>query len=501
MRLHYLEKEQSMSLAELTIEKLQGLLEKREITPADILRDLWKAVESDNRSANPLNAYIRFDLNEIEPEAEHYLKYGDGNTPLGGIPIGVKDIINVKGTPTTCASLILKRYVSPYDATAVSFLKKNGGIPAGKLNMDEFAMGSSSEHSAFGAVRNPYDRGKIAGGSSGGAAAAVAGNLAVAALGSDTGGSIRQPASMCGVFGIKPTYGRVSRYGLVAYASSFDQIGTITKSVKDGALLLKAISGYDPKDSTSAREEVQDFPAAVGKGVRGLKIGIPEEYFDTGITGNAGNGTGSGLDGEVRALVERAVSLLEEAGAVVKKINLLYTKYAIATYYIIATAEASSNLARFDGIRYGGKFADGVDLDRLYKENRRQGFGSEVKRRILLGTFTLSSGYYDAYYLKAQRARTVIREDFKKAFRDVELIAAPVSPVPAWDIGKLLDDPLQMYLADIYTVPVNLAGLPAASVPCGNTAKNLPVGLQLIGNYFMETDIFRAARVVEERMQ
>jgi aspartyl-tRNA(Asn)/glutamyl-tRNA(Gln) amidotransferase subunit A len=367
-------------------------------------------------------------------------------------------------------------------------MRHNGGIPAGKLNMDEFAMGSSNENSAFGVVRNPHNRHKIPGGSSGGAACAVAADLAVAALATDTGGSIRQPASMCGVFGIKPTYGRVSRYGLVAYASSLDQIGTVTKSVRDGAILLEAISGHDDHDSTSADAVVPKFTESVGKSIEGLKIGIPDEYYE------------EGLDENVRTMVERGVQILRDAGADTKKINLGYTKYAIATYYIIATAEASSNLARFDGIRYGTRVVHTDDLINLYKENRSSGFGQEVKRRILLGTFALSSGYYDAYYLKAQKSRTLIQEDFKRAFDKVDIIVTPVSPVPAWDIGALIDNPLQMYLADIYTVPVNLSGLPAASVPCGTTPEGLPVGMQLIADHFREEDIFRAAHIVEKEV-
>lgn len=475
-------------LNRLTIAELRGMLAKGEISTMDIVEDLMEALDDDNKNPLPLNAYIEFNLEQVEEGIERMRKIAPNpsETLLGGVPVAVKDIINVLGSRTTCASEILKDYISPYDATAIIYMRRNGGVPAGKLNMDEFAMGSSNESSAFGLVRNPHNRKKIPGGSSGGAAAAVAAHLAIAALGSDTGGSIRQPASMCGVFGIKPTYGRVSRYGLVAYASSLDQIGPITKTVRDGALLLEAISGFDPLDSTSAREEVPDFTSAIGGTVKGVKIGIPDEYF------------GEGLDNEVRVCVEDALKALKEAGAEVKRISLKYTKYAIATYYIIATAEASSNLARYDGIRYGRRFVDTRDLISLYKENRSRGFGREVKRRILLGTFALSSGYYDAYYLKAQKVRTLIQEDFMNAFREVDLIATPVSPVPAWDIGKLEDDPLQMYLSDIYTVPANLAGLPAASGRCGKTASGLPVGLQLIAGHFRESDIFKAASIVEE---
>ncbi len=475
-----------MGLNELTLEEASNMIKKGEVSIEDITGDILSAVEADRKSDKPINAYISFDLDHLKIEIENYRL--NHNTPslLNGVPIAVKDIINVKGTKTTCASRILKDYESPYDATAVELMRENGGIPAGKLNMDEFAMGSTSENSAFGIVRNPHNRDRIPGGSSGGAAAAVAGNLAIAALGSDTGGSIRQPACMCGVFGIKPTYGRVSRYGLVAYASSFDQIGPITKTVLDGAILLEAISGYDRRDSTSAPVKNEKYSDYVGQSIKGKKIGIPDEYF------------GEGLDNEIRRAVENGIKILEDAGAEVKKISLKYTRYAIATYYIIATAEASSNLARYDGIRYGTRLVSTDDLDRLYRENRSRGFGEEVKRRILLGTYTLSSGYYDAYYLKAQKVRTLIREDFKSAFGSVDIIVTPVSPKPAWEIGKMLDDPLQMYLADIYTVPVNLAGLPAASVPCGKTEDGLPIGIQLIAYHFNEADIFRAARIIEE---
>ncbi len=475
-----------MGLNELSLKDAMEKLKNKEVKIEDIIDDIFNAYKNDKNSEKPINAYISFDLEQIKREVEAFRKTSDEESLLKGAPIAIKDIINIRGTKTTCASKILADYESPYDATAIAYLKKSGGIPAGKLNMDEFAMGSTNENSSYGIVRNPVNRDKIPGGSSGGAAAAVAGNLAIAALGSDTGGSIRQPASMCGVFGIKPTYGRVSRYGLVAYASSFDQIGPITKTVLDGAILLEAIAGYDVKDSTSAPVETEKYSEYVGQSIKGKKIGIPDEYF------------GEGLDDEVRKSVENGIKILEEAGAEVKKINLKYTKYAIATYYIIATAEASSNLARFDGIRYGTRLIKTEDLDRLYRENRSRGFGDEVKRRILLGTFTLSSGYYDAYYLKAQKVRTLIREDFRKAFDEVDLIATPVSPKVAWDIGSMMDDPLQMYLADIYTVPVNLAGLPAASVPCGKTTEGLPVGLQLIAYHFNEADIFRAATIVEE---
>jgi aspartyl-tRNA(Asn)/glutamyl-tRNA(Gln) amidotransferase subunit A len=368
----------------------------------------------------------------------------------------------------------------------VERLLLQGAIPVGKTNLDEFGMGSSTENSGFGSTYNPWDLERVPGGSSGGSAAAVAAGLVPFALGSDTGGSIRQPAAFCGVYGLKPTYGAVSGFGLVAYASSMDQIGPVTRNAGDAALLMEAIAGHDPLDSTSADEPVSPYLSALESGVKGMTVGVPGEYFE------------DGLDREGRSLVERGIRALEEAGARVQPIHLPYTRYAIATYYILVTAEASSNLARFDGIRYGTRFADTDDLQALYRLNRAQGFGREVKRRIMLGTYALSSGYYDAYYLKAQKARTVILDDFSRAFREVSLIAAPVSPRPAWKIGELMDDPLQMYLADAYTVPVSLAGLSAASVPCGVTGDGLPVGMQIVAPHFREEDIFRAARVVEE---
>ena len=471
-----------------TIIELKELICKEKVLTSDIVEDIQSAIEEDAAHELPLNTYTSFDMPLIKEAVEESGVENGAlhDTLLGGVPIAVKDLINVRGGPTTCGSNILKDYRSPYDATAVLYMKNNGGIPAGKLNMDEFAMGSSNENTAFGIVRNPHDRKRIPGGSSGGAASAVAADLSIAALASDTGGSIRQPASMCGVFGLKPTYGRVSRYGLVAYASSLDQIGPITKTVADAALLLQAISGHDVRDSTSASEKVPPFSDAVEKSTKGMKVGIPDEYF------------GEGLDDEVRRLVDRGIDLLQKSGATTKKINLSHTRYAIATYYIIATAEASSNLARFDGIRYGTRFSSSEELIQMYRENRSRGFGREVKRRILLGTFTLSSGYYDAYYLKAQKARTLIQKDFADAFGEVDIIATPVSPVPAWEIGEMVNDPLQMYLSDIYTVPVNLAGVPAASVPCGKTSKGLPVGLQIVAPHFREDVLFTAAQVVEE---
>jgi aspartyl-tRNA(Asn)/glutamyl-tRNA(Gln) amidotransferase subunit A len=467
----------------LSLRETAGLLRTGDISVRDVVEDLKAAIDQDNASPAPLNAYLRFDPDEILEQVSGHERAG---TALCGAPVAVKDNINVQNTFTTCGSRILETYRSPYSATAVDRLNAAGGTPAGKMNMDEFGMGNSNENSAFGPVLNPHDRGKIPGGSSGGAAAAVASGLAIAALGSDTGGSIRQPAALCGVFGLKPTYGRVSRYGLVAYASSMDQIGPVTKNASDAALLMEVIAGHDPLDSTSADEPVTPYLAVLDKGVGGLKIGVPEEYF------------GEGLHPEGKTVVEQGIRMLEEAGAEVKRIHLEYTRYAIATYYILVTAEASSNLARFDGIRYGQRFSDTNDLLELYRENRNQGFGREVKRRIMLGTFALSSGYYDAYYLQAQKARTLILQDFTQAFKGVDLIVTPVTPRPAWNVGELMDDPLEMYLADAYTVPVSLAGLPAASVPCGRTTQGLPVGMQIAAPHFEEARIFRAARVIEE---
>jgi aspartyl-tRNA(Asn)/glutamyl-tRNA(Gln) amidotransferase subunit A len=469
----------SGALHHLTIAELRGLLLRKEISAADLVRSLEAVIAE--RDAG-IGAYLSRDTEAALRAAEN----ADLSAPLGGIPIAVKDVLNVSGQPATCGSKILAGYVAPYDATCIARLKAAGAIPFGKMNMDEFAMGSSTENSALQVTRNPWDLARVPGGSSGGSAAAVAADEAIAALGTDTGGSIRQPASFCGVTGLKPTYGRVSRYGLIAYASSLDQVGPMTKTAEDAALVLQAISGHDPLDSTSLDAPVPDFSAALHAGVKGLRIGLPKEYFIDGI------------DSDVRGAVVEAVRGLERMGAEVREISLPHTRYAIAAYYIVATAEASANLARFDGVRYGYRCRNPADLRDMYDRSRAEGFGPEVKRRIILGTYVLSSGYYDAYYLKAQRVRRLIARDFHEAFKEVDLIASPACPTPAFKIGENADDPLKMYLADIFTIAANLAGICGISIPCGFTRKDadrpaLPVGLQLLGRPLGECDLLRAA--------
>lgn len=405
-----------------------------------------------------------------------------------GIPVAMKDIFNVKGQPCTCASKILEGYIAPFDATVTRKLREAGAIPAGRVNMDEFAMGSSTEHSAFQITRNPVALDRVPGGSSGGSAAAVAGGTAIASLGTDTGGSIRSPASYCGCVGLKPSYGRVSRYGVTAFASSLDQVGPIVKTVEDAAILLGAIAGADPHDQTVLDREVPDYRAALaGASLKGLRIGVPKEYFI------------DGCDPEVMASVRKAIDMCANAGAEVKEISLPHTEYAIAVYYICATAEASANLARFDGIRYGfRKVGPEATLQSLYDRSRTDGFGKEVKRRIILGTYVLSSGYYDAYYNRALKARTLIRNDFQKAFESCDVIMTPVAPTAAYKLNSTVNDPLKAYLGDIFTVPANLAGICGISVPCGKTSENLPVGLQLLGSAFGEVELLRAAAACEK---
>jgi aspartyl-tRNA(Asn)/glutamyl-tRNA(Gln) amidotransferase subunit A len=405
---------------------------------------------------------------------------------LTGIPLALKDIFLTEGIRTTCGSRILSNFIPPYSATSWEKLKERGVVLLGKLNQDEFAMGSSNESSAFGRVRNPWDTARIPGGSSGGSAAAVAARQATATLGTDTGGSIRQPASHCGCVGLKPTYGRVSRYGVIAYASSLDQVGPLTRDVTDSAIMLGALAGHDPKDSTSVNTPVPDYTAALTGNIKGLRIGLPREYFI------------SGLDPDVQAAMDQAIQACRRLGAEFVDISLPHTDYAVATYYLIATAEASSNLARYDGVRFGHRAEDATGLLDMYTKSRSQGFGAEVKRRIMLGTYALSSGYYDAYYVKAQKVRTLIMRDFMQAFEGVDVILTPVAPTPAFKIGEKVDDPLQMYLSDIFTIPVNLAGTCALSVPAGFSAGGLPIGLQLIGKPFAEETILRAAHAFEQ---
>jgi aspartyl-tRNA(Asn)/glutamyl-tRNA(Gln) amidotransferase subunit A len=408
---------------------------------------------------------------------------------LTGIPIALKDICCTKGVRTTCGSKILENFIPPYDATVVEKLRAAGAVFTGKTNMDEFAMGSSTETSYYGVTRNPWDLDRIPGGSSGGSAAAVAADECIASIGSDTGGSIRQPASLCGVVGLKPTYGRVSRYGLIAFASSLDQIGPFTKDVEDCAIMLNAIAGYDGRESTSVPEPVPDYRSFLGKGVEGWRIGVPKEYFV------------EGLDPEVEAAVRRSIAVLEGAGATFVEISLPHTQYCLAVYYIVAPAEASSNLARYDGVKYGFRCPGGDDLIEMYKKSRAAGFGAEVKRRIMIGTYALSSGYYDAYYRKASQVRGLIKRDFDEAFRSCDVILTPTTPTPAFRIGEKTDDPLQMYLSDILTISTNLAGIPGISVPCGFTAAGLPIGVQFLAGHFQEGRLLQAASAYERQAQ
>lgn len=445
--------------------------------PDPILESLSKRVlEIDPK----VNAYVQFDPKRIER--------GSSKGVLAGVPISIKDNICTRGWETTCASKILKGFVPPYDATVIEKLRQAGATIFGKCNMDEFAFGSSSETSAYGPVRNPWDLSRVPGGSSGGSAAAVAAGEALAALGSDTGGSIRLPAAFCGVVGLKPTYGRVSRYGLVAFGSSFDQIGPITKTVEDNALLMNVIAGHDERDSTSANLPVPDYTKALKRNVKGVRIGLPKEFFV------------KGLDPEIEKAVREAAKVYQKLGAVIKEVSLPHTGYSVAVYYIVAVAEASSNLGRYDGVQYGFR-ARNDSLRDLYFETRDLGFGQEAKRRILLGTFVLSAGYYEAYYRKGQKVRTLIREDFTKAFEEVDLLLTPVSPSPPFKLGEKLTDPLTMYLSDIFTISVNLAGVPAMALPCGFTQSGLPIGMQLIGRAFAEETIFQAAYTYEQETE
>ena len=471
-------------LAALTAEQVRNGLEKREFSAVELAQSAIEFAEAENPKTN---AYLCFSPERALAAAERVDRMfaaGDDPGPLAGVPVAVKDVIVTKGLVTTCGSRLLEHYIPPYDATAVVRLENAGAVIIGKTNCDEFAMGSSNENSAFGPVRNPMALDRVPGGSSGGSAAAVAQGTAVAALGSDTGGSIRQPASFCGVVGVTPTYGRVSRYGLVAFASSLDHIGPFGRTVRDAALVLQAIAGRDECDATSAFAPVPDYVANLDRKVQGMKIGVPREYFE-------------GLTSESGELIQRGVSLLGTLGCEIREISLPATKYAIACYYIICTAEASSNLARYDGVRYTTRAASET-LSDMYRRTRGQGFGAECKRRIMLGTYVLSHGYYDAYYLKAQRVRSLIARDFQNAFAEVDAIVAPVSPFPAFKLGEKLDDPLEMYLSDIYTITGDLAGIPCMSVPCGKTAGGLPVGMQILTRHFDETSMFRLADAFEK---
>jgi aspartyl-tRNA(Asn)/glutamyl-tRNA(Gln) amidotransferase subunit A len=475
-----------MDLYALTIHELSDLLEKRQVSARDVTETFYRRIEAlDDR----VHAYLTLtrDLAFAQAEQADRRRQAGEHSPLLGIPLAIKDVICTKGVRTTCGSKILHNFVPPYDATVMERLNAAGAILLGKANMDEFAMGSSTEHSAYGITHNPWDLSTIPGGSSGGSAAAVAADECAAALGTDTGGSIRQPAACCGIVGLKPTYGRVSRYGLVAFASSLDQIGPMTKDVRDAALLLNVIGGKDRRDSTSADIALPDFTQALTGDVKRLRIGIPQEYFIEGI------------DPEVERSVRDAIKVLEELGAVTAHISLPHTEYGVAVYYILAPSEASSNLARYDGIKYGFRTPEWSNLRDMYMRTRDEGFGAEVKRRIMLGTYALSAGYYEAYYKKAQQVRTLILGDFEASFRQVDVIMAPTAPTPAFQIGEKTDDPLQMYLSDVFTVPVNLAGIPGVSLPCGFSSAGLPIGLQIIGKPFDEQTVLQVAYAFEQQ--
>ncbi len=469
-----------------TAAELSGMLERGEISAVELTRGIIDRTEA----VEPrVGAFVSFDAEDALAQAkasDERRKAGEAKGPLDGIPVGLKDVLAVAGQPLTCSSRMLEKYVSPYDATVVEKLKGAGAVLWGRLNMDEFAMGSSTENSAFHTTSNPWDLERIPGGSSGGSAAAVAAGEAILALGSDTGGSIRQPAALCGTVGMKPTYGLVSRYGLAAFASSLDQVGPFARTVEDAAMLLNTIAGHDSRDSTSFQVEIPDYRAELEKRKGPWKLGIPKEYFT------------DGLDPEVEKAVRAAIEFYRESGSEIVEISLPHTEYAVAVYYIIATAEASSNLARYDGVRYTHRSSKATDAIDLYSKSRAEGFGEEVKRRIILGTYVLSSGYYDAYYLRAQKVRTLIRNDFLKAYETVDAVLTPTSPAPAFKKGENSKDPLRMYLSDIFTISANLAGIPGVSVPCGFTTGGLPIGLQVLGKPFQEADLLAIAHQYEQ---
>ena len=474
-----------MSAAPWTIAGIHAALQAKKISAREIASGFYAEIDRRNPE---LNAYLTLSHERAYSQADRVdaaIARGDKLPPLAGVPIAVKDVISTSGIRTTCGSKILESYIPPYDATAVTRLENAGAVILGKTNCDEFAMGSSNENSAYGPVRNPLALDRVPGGSSGGSAAAVAAGLAVVALGTDTGGSIRQPAACCGIPGLMPTYGRVSRYGLIAFASSLDRIGPFAGNIADTAAVVAVIAGHDENDSTSAAASVPHYDVQIEDPIQGLRIGVPEEYF------------GEGIDSEVKEKVLAAIALMEKLGCRRIPLKMPHTEYAIATYYIIATAEASSNLARYDGVRFGLR-VPGATLLEMYRKTRERGFGSEVKRRIMLGTYVLSSGYYDAYYLRAQKVRSLLARDFSDAFQKVDAILAPTSPTPAFKLGEKTSDPLQMYLADIYTVTGSLAGIPGISIPCGKTKAQLPVGLQILGPHFSESRILQLARAFEK---
>jgi len=478
-----------MELITKSLTEVSKLVVRKEVKPSEVVRELISRIEE---TEGKINAYITIneDVEKLAKEADERIsKLREDEVPeLFGIPLSIKDNINVEDIRMTCGSKILENFISPYDATVIKRLRERGAIFIGKNNLDEFAMGSSTETSYFGPTKNPWDLERVPGGSSGGSAAAVSAFSALASLGSDTGGSIRQPASLCGVVGLKPTYGRVSRYGLTAFASSLDQIGPITRTVEDAAFLMNIISGQDSKDATSVSVPVPNFLESINGEVKGMVAGIPKEYFV------------EGMDEDVRDSVIKAIKKLELMGVEVKEVSLPHTKYAVETYYIIAPAEASSNLGRFDGVRYTIRAKEYEGLIDMYCKTRAEGFGDEVKRRIMIGTYTLSAGYYDAYYLKAQKVRTLIYQDFENVFRDVDFLVTPVSPTTAFKIGEKVNDPIKMYLSDIFTIAVNLAGLPAISIPCGFDRNSLPIGIQFIGKAFDEATILKVSHRLEKEL-
>ena len=474
-----------MELYQLTLHEAQKLLAKGETTAVDLTSSIFNRIE---QVEEKVSAYVTLERDRAmaaAKAADEVIRQGRGG-PLTGIPLALKDVLCTEGVKTTCGSKILADFIPPYSSAVAEKLRKAQAVVIGKTNMDEFAMGSSTEHSAWGATCNPWDLERIPGGSSGGSAAAVAADECIGAIGTDTGGSIRQPASHCGVVGLKPTYGRVSRFGLVAFASSLDQIGPITKDVTDCAILMNGICGYDPNDSTSVPRDVPDYTAALKKGLDGLVVGIPKEYFV------------EGLDEDVGQAVQNAVKVMEELGATCKSVSLPHTEYAVAVYYLIAPAEASSNLARYDGVKYGFRDKEAQDLIEMFRETRSQGFGPEVQRRIIIGTYALSAGYYDAYYGKASQVRTLIMRDFSEAFETCNVLLGPVAPTPAFKLGEKLDDPLAMYLSDIFTLPASLAGVAGMSVPCGFSKEGLPIGLQILAKHFDEASLIRAAYNFEQ---
>ncbi|MDD5131850.1 MAG: Asp-tRNA(Asn)/Glu-tRNA(Gln) amidotransferase subunit GatA [bacterium] len=475
-----------MDLFKLTAHELSEKIKKHEVTSQEITTSVFQRIDAVEPKVKAFVTLLKENALQQAEKIDQKIKAGEKTGSLAGIPIAIKDNMNIKGVKSTCSSKILNNFVSPYNATVIDLLKKQDMVFIGKTNMDEFAMGSSTETSYFGKTYNPWNLEAIPGGSSGGSAASVAADEAILALGSDTGGSIRQPASCCGIVGLKPTYGRVSRFGLVAFASSLDQIGPLTKDVADAALLMNAIASYDQNDSTSVNIPTPDYTKALVKDLNGLRIGIPKEYFV------------AGMDKEVEQSIRDAIRLLEKQGAKIIEISLPHTEYCLAVYYILAPSEASANLARYDGVKYGYRTPNAKDLLEQYEKTRGEGFGPEVKRRIMLGTYALSSGYYDAYYLKAQKVRTLIKNDFDEAFKKVDAIVTPTAPTAAFKIGEKTEDPLQMYLSDIFTISVNLAGIPAMSMPCGFTKNKMPIGLQIMAKHFAEETIFKVAYAYEQ---